>query len=154
MTASLRKNAAKEHEAFKNRYAKTRRPPPMPRWRFLFAAVPRSKLFLTHKPLHSLVDDVLGHNAGDKVPMEKVVMLLWAFRDDPSVVKFMAQFVSKVRMNLSARHGHFHSWEYLVSNRHWLVLKTLIHSMRVLDTCLMVSNFTCRSWHIWLFISK
>ena len=24
-------------------------------------------------------------------------MLLWAFRDDPSVVKFMAQFVSKVR---------------------------------------------------------
>jgi hypothetical protein len=45
----------------------------------------------------SLVDDVLGHNAGDKVPMEKVVMLLWAFRDDPSVVKFMAQFVSKVR---------------------------------------------------------
>ena len=44
----------------------------------------------------SLVDDVLGQNAGDKVPMEKVVMLLWAFRDDPSVVKFMAQFVSKV----------------------------------------------------------
>lgn len=44
----------------------------------------------------SLVDDVLGHNAGDKVPMEKVVMLLWSFRDDPSVVKFMAQFVSKV----------------------------------------------------------
>lgn len=24
-------------------------------------------------------------------------MLLWAFRDDPTVVKFMAQFVSKVR---------------------------------------------------------
>jgi hypothetical protein len=45
----------------------------------------------------SLVDDVLGHKAGDKVPMEKVVMLLWAFRDDPTVVKFMAQFVSKVR---------------------------------------------------------
>jgi hypothetical protein len=47
--------------------------------------------------LTSLVDDVLGHNAGDKVPMEKVVMLLWAFRDDESVVTFMAQFVSKVR---------------------------------------------------------
>lgn len=46
--------------------------------------------------MHSLVDDVLGHNAGDKVPMEKVVMLVWAFRDDPSVIKFMAQFVSKV----------------------------------------------------------
>eukprot|EP00977_Amphora_coffeiformis_P011432 scaffold2767_cov177-Amphora_coffeaeformis.AAC.6 len=59
---SARKNAAKEHEAFRN----------------------------------SLLDDVLGHNAGDKVPMEKVVMLLWSFRDDASVVKFMAQFVSKV----------------------------------------------------------
>jgi hypothetical protein len=44
------------------------------------------------------VDDVLGQNAGDKVPMEKVVMLLWAFRDDESVVTFMAQFVSKVRL--------------------------------------------------------
>ena len=58
-----------------------------------------TSVFLTlhhHDPHGSLVDDVLGHNAGDKVPMEKVVMLLWAFRDDPSVVKFMAQFVSKV----------------------------------------------------------
>lgn len=33
---------------------------------------------------------------GDKVPMDKVVMLLWQFRDDPSVVTFMARFVSKV----------------------------------------------------------
>jgi phosphatidylinositol 4-kinase len=29
--------------------------------------------------------------------MEKVVMLIWQFRDDPSVVQFMAQFVAKVR---------------------------------------------------------
>jgi hypothetical protein len=30
--------------------------------------------------------------------MEKVMMLLWQFRDDPSVVQFMAQFVAKVRL--------------------------------------------------------
>lgn len=40
--------------------------------------------------------DVLGAETGDKVPMEKVVMLIWAFRDDPSVVTFMARFVGKV----------------------------------------------------------
>jgi hypothetical protein len=38
----------------------------------------------------------LGANAGDKVQMEKVVMLIWQFRDDPSVVTFMARFVAKV----------------------------------------------------------
>ena len=27
--------------------------------------------------------------------MEKVMMLIWQFRDDPSVVQFMAQFVAK-----------------------------------------------------------
>ena len=44
-----------------------------------------------------LVDDVLGKDTGDKVPMEKVVMLIWQFRDDPTVVTFMARFVAKVR---------------------------------------------------------
>jgi len=39
----------------------------------------------------------LGDDAGDKVPMEKVVMLMWAFRVDPMVVSFMARFVAKVR---------------------------------------------------------
>jgi hypothetical protein len=29
--------------------------------------------------------------------MEKVMMLIWQFRDDPNVVQFMAQFVAKVR---------------------------------------------------------
>jgi hypothetical protein len=42
------------------------------------------------------VDDVLGQGAGDKVPMEKVVMLIWQFRDDPSVVTFLARFIAKV----------------------------------------------------------
>jgi hypothetical protein len=46
----------------------------------------------------SLVDDVLGEGAGDKVPMEKVVMLIWQFRDDPSVITFMARFMGKVCM--------------------------------------------------------
>mmetsp|Transcript_28768 Transcript_28768/g.81140 ORF Transcript_28768/g.81140 Transcript_28768/m.81140 type:complete len:1026 (-) Transcript_28768:71-3148(-) len=42
-----------------------------------------------------LIDDVLGTRADDKVPMEKVVMLIWQFRDDPQVVKFMTKFVAK-----------------------------------------------------------
>jgi hypothetical protein len=43
-----------------------------------------------------LVEDVLGENANDRVPMDKVVMLIWSFRDDPSVVSFMARFMAKV----------------------------------------------------------
>jgi len=43
----------------------------------------------------SLVEEVLGPNSGDKVPMEKVVMIIWQFRDDPQVVTFMTRFVSK-----------------------------------------------------------
>jgi hypothetical protein len=50
----------------------------------------------------SLVDDVLGEGAGDKVPMEKVVMLIWQFRDDPSVITFMARFMGKVCMAIAA----------------------------------------------------
>lgn len=42
-----------------------------------------------------LVEEVLGPKSGDKVPMEKVVMIIWQFRDDPQVVKFMTRFVSK-----------------------------------------------------------
>jgi len=44
----------------------------------------------------SLVRDVFGKDNEGKVPMEKVIMLIWVFRDDPTVVKFMAQFVAKV----------------------------------------------------------
>ena len=44
------------------------------------------------------MDDILGQDVNDKVPMEKVMLLLWAFRDDPSVVTFMARFVAKVRI--------------------------------------------------------
>lgn len=43
----------------------------------------------------SLVDDVFGKDNQGKVQIEKVVMLIWQFRDDHSVVAFMAQFVSK-----------------------------------------------------------
>lgn len=42
-----------------------------------------------------LVDDVFGKDNKGKVQMEKVMMLIWQFRDDPSVVQFMAQFVAK-----------------------------------------------------------
>lgn len=48
-----------------------------------------------------LVAEVLGASDGSSgnavVPMDKVVMLIWQFRDDPTVVTYMARFVSKVR---------------------------------------------------------
>mmetsp|Transcript_33204 Transcript_33204/g.38670 ORF Transcript_33204/g.38670 Transcript_33204/m.38670 type:complete len:959 (+) Transcript_33204:114-2990(+) len=42
-----------------------------------------------------LVNDVFGKDNKGRVPMDKVMMLIWQFRDDPSVVQFMAQFVTK-----------------------------------------------------------
>jgi hypothetical protein len=45
---------------------------------------------------NQLVHDVFGRENKGKVPMEKVAMLIWQFRDDPAVVQFMAQFVAKV----------------------------------------------------------
>lgn len=47
------------------------------------------------------MNDVFGSDNQGKVPMEKVVMLIWQFRDDPNVVKFMAQFVAKVGTMIS-----------------------------------------------------
>lgn len=47
---------------------------------------------------NQLVHDVFGRDNKGKVPMEKVAMLIWQFRDDPAVVQFMAQFVAKVRL--------------------------------------------------------
>ncbi|KAL7512375.1 hypothetical protein ACHAXN_010599 [Cyclotella atomus] len=44
---------------------------------------------------NQLVHDVFGRENKGKVPMEKVAMLIWQFRDDPAVVQFMAQFVAK-----------------------------------------------------------
>ena len=43
-----------------------------------------------------LIDEVLGKDAGDKVSMEKVMMIIWQFRDDKEVIKFMTRFVCKV----------------------------------------------------------
>ena len=51
---------------------------------------------------NKLVHDVFGRDNKGKVPMEKVAMLIWQFRDDPAVVQFMAQFVAKVRRVHSA----------------------------------------------------
>lgn len=44
---------------------------------------------------NQLVHDVFGRDNKGRVPMEKVAMLIWQFRNDPSVVDFMAQFVAK-----------------------------------------------------------
>jgi hypothetical protein len=49
-----------------------------------------------------LIDEVLGKDAGDKVSMEKVVMIIWQFRDDKDVIKFMTRFVCKVRKTKSS----------------------------------------------------
>ena len=63
---------------------------------------PSLYFFLVHS--RRLVEDVLGDNSShntngnNKVPMEKVVMLIWQFRDDPSVITFMARFMTKVRI--------------------------------------------------------
>lgn len=43
----------------------------------------------------TLIDEVFGKDAGDKVSMEKVMMIIWQFRDDKDVLKFMTRFVSK-----------------------------------------------------------
>ena len=50
---------------------------------------------MTSIPIISLIDEVFGKDTGDVVPMEKVVMLLWQFRDDPQVVTFMTRFVAQ-----------------------------------------------------------
>ena len=42
------------------------------------------------------MNDVFGKDSGLRVPIDKVMMLIWQFRDDPGVVKFMAQLVAKV----------------------------------------------------------
>jgi len=47
-----------------------------------------------------LIDDVFVKDNQGKVPMDKVIMLIWQFRDDPTIVQFMAQFVAKVRFAL------------------------------------------------------
>ena len=45
-------------------------------------------------------------NTGSKsVPMEKVMMLIWLFRDDPTVVQFMAQFVTSYASNKNVFDG-------------------------------------------------
>ena len=45
-----------------------------------------------------LVNDVFGKDSGLRIPIEKIMLLIWQFRDDPGVVKFMAQFVAKVSL--------------------------------------------------------
>ena len=63
-----------------------------------------------------LVADVLGQEGegsdGERsVPMDKVVMLIWQFRDDPTVVTFMARFVAKVSSVCGFLGGW---WDHLV----------------------------------------
>lgn len=129
-----------------------------------------------------LVEDVLGDNSStgntnsnNKVPMEKVVMLIWQFRDDPSVITFMARFMTKVRTvgekvpidlivvvcvgHSSVTHIMAHTFfdRSFYSNRifhRWplwwtgTTLSSRVVSTRASAMCWMVLNFTYRNWHI------
>ena len=55
---------------------------------------------------NQLVHDVFGRDNKGRVPMEKVTMLIWQFRDDPAVVQFMAQFVARVSFH------DYRFWKY------------------------------------------
>lgn len=60
-----------------------------------------SPAFRKHEEFkNQLVHDVFGRDNRGRVPMEKVTMLIWQFRDDPAVVQFMAQFVARVRFSM------------------------------------------------------
>jgi hypothetical protein len=88
--------------------------------------------------IYSLVNDVFG---SDRVQMEKVMMLLWQFRDDPSVVQFMAQFVAKVRSNARVN----------VSTRGecaQALLNITIHVFSLQEVAMSSEewNFTFRNW--------
>lgn len=48
---------------------------------------------------------MFGKDNRGRVPMDKVMMLIWQFRDDPSVVQFMAQFITKYAHNRSVFDG-------------------------------------------------
>eukprot|EP00574_Skeletonema_japonicum_P005933 CAMPEP_0201715824 /NCGR_PEP_ID=MMETSP0593-20130828/1920_1 /ASSEMBLY_ACC=CAM_ASM_000672 /TAXON_ID=267983 /ORGANISM="Skeletonema japonicum, Strain CCMP2506" /LENGTH=1039 /DNA_ID=CAMNT_0048205431 /DNA_START=149 /DNA_END=3268 /DNA_ORIENTATION=- len=54
---------------------------------------------------NQLVHDVFGRDNKGRVPMEKVTMLIWQFRDDPAVVQFMAQFVARFSGSRSTYDG-------------------------------------------------
>lgn len=56
----------------------------------------------------SLVNDVFGQDTNGKVQIDKVLLLIWQFRDDPIVVGFVAQFVAKY----SARRDVFDGIEF------------------------------------------
>lgn len=56
---------------------------------------------------NQLVHDVFGRDNKGRVPMEKVTMLIWQFRDDPAVVQFMAQFVARVSFVCSILYNVF-----------------------------------------------
>jgi hypothetical protein len=99
-----------------------------------------------------LIDEVLGKDAGDKVPMEKVVMIIWQYRDDPTVVRFMTRFVAKVRawmIMVTHRVGTTelkpHVWSFTiydlpVSPSVLVISLVPTVSFLALATCLMVLN--------------
>ena len=107
-------------------------------------------IFLVETPTDALcccrlIDEVLGKDAGDKVPIEKVVMIIWQFRDDPQVVKFMTRFVAKV--------GSVTRLFSVVSIYVVCILSSLFSlllyycSFLDLSTSLMESSFISLSWH-------
>ena len=77
------------------------------------------------------------------------MMLLWQFRDDPSVVQFMAQFVAKVR-KLSIEAVHYfvpctvYTFCYSYTNT---LMYSYILSLQEVAMSFEESNFIFRNWH-------
>lgn len=85
-----------------------------------------------------MISEVLGKDTGDKVPIEKVVMIIWQFRDDPQVVKFMTHFVAKV-WHLVFTGSDFESSPVLHASIHR-------YSLLVRAMFLTALSFIYRSW--------
>jgi hypothetical protein len=84
------------------------------------------------------VNDVFGKDQ-DRVQMEKVMMLLWQFRDDPTVVQFMAQFVAKVRVSCVL-------WLCLDWSRSLSCLRASLSSDVIFGSCRGASLGDLTSW--------
>ena len=72
-----------------------------------------------------LVDEVFTKDNGESVPIAKVVMLIWHYRDDPKVVTFMTRFVAEVRRKDLINLTH------LLKNFQLLMVLTDLHSIEI-----------------------
>ena len=140
-TLVSRRTTQAEHEAFKTRCVHGGAAMCF-RHSLCMSRFPSYTLFLVIL-FYSLVNDVF---ASDRVQMEKVMMLLWQFRDDPSVVQFMAQFVAKVSVKRClAVSNHRHSSSLVDTNSPTFYI--YYFSLREVAMSFEESNSIFRNWH-------